>query len=160
MKISFVIIFSLISFFSWSCSAPQKGFLIKTQDELILKTDNIVLAKFTGQTFVAVEVLKSSNNSTITNKLNRFYKMVARVSKRNKNSHVSNDFDAHNKSDFWQRKTARIGWSAGSCTPSFTFKVNESYLLFLDSPANPYSAEIIKSSNDKWYTYVLGKVKT
>lgn len=154
----------------FACSGGfGKGFGYSLE-ELVDKTESIVVVYFSesqdkGSKFNVIRTIKSPNNSSIDEELKRFYRLIGRGHQRHKSDHQSIDFDLHRSEDFWLNKkkaqnkmVTRVQWYGGMCIPTFTFKNNEKYLLFLDSPGSIYAAEILVREDDEWYQYVKKRV--
>lgn len=141
-----------------ACAVPRKGYRF-TLDELIDKTDQIVLATFkcNGQPdllcgFHVLEALKGAHDPIVT--LHAGWAFYAIPAIREKHPGAQNDFSRHTESGFWSQTSMRSSWKAGSCYPALTFTPGRNYLVFIDSPASPYAAELIKSADDEWLRYV------
>ena len=144
---------------SLACSAPRKGRTFDSFEELVDKTDQIVLATFKeidDQYFLEViETIKGEVKKNVKPPyIKYFYK------ERTKNlPYLGYDFNNHTNKEFWAQRSSRVsGWKSGSCWPTFTFKNNDQYLIFVDSYASYYGAELIKSREDKWYLFVKNRV--
>ena len=155
-----------------ACSAPKKGATFTSFEELIDKTDQIVLAKYTidiltdqkeDHYFAVQEVIKGLAGKRIVTPLIRASRrMQYRISNRPGFASVygkANDLDSHNDPKFWKRvKNNTAFWPSGSCVPRIYFIEGASYLLFVDSYASKFSAELIQSPSDKWYLFVKDRV--
>ncbi len=148
------LILLLSSITNYACSLPAQG-TEWTHEQLIHKTETIVLATLTNDSnsrFKVVETLKGKPKSEFS---------WIRV-KSNK-EHKSIDFNGHSDKGFWKGLEGdawliRSNWRGGACNAQFTFIQKEMYLIFIESRGHIHSAEIIKSTNDKWYKYVKSKI--
>lgn len=136
-----------------ACVIPAQG-TYWTHDELIDHTSTILLvtpeSMDHGSKFKILETLKGIPTDELE-----------WVKFHPSNSHRSEDFDTHQNPDFWKDGddvVVRATYYPGACTLQFTFVPGEKYLIFRESPGHPHSAEIIKSTNDKWYQYVKARI--
>lgn len=153
-----------------ACSGGFKKGFGYSLEELVDKTDSIVVAYFSesqdnGSEFKIIRTLKTPNMTSIDEKLKIFYRLVIRSHQRYKSNHQSIDFNRHHSKGFWlnekkvqNKMVTRVQWLRGMCMPAFTFKNNEKYLIFLDSPGSIYAAEILQREDDEWYQYVKKRI--
>ena len=152
IKLVLFFILGLGNVVTFACSAPAPGTFL-SHNELIQKTKTILLAELiegTKSRFRVAELLKGNSEKEF---------QLIRV--RSKQPHVSNDFEGHTLAAFWtngNEGVIRSPYRGGACYPDFTFVVGEKYLIFVESYGNHHSAEIIKSSDDKWYKYIKTRV--
>jgi len=99
-------------------------------------------------TLNVIEVIKGVSNKQLT-----FLNLEV-----NSRSYRQNDFNNHNDPDFWSKDIGRSKFPCCICGPAHTFKKGNKYLYFPDSLGAFKSAEIIKSSDDKWYKFVKLRV--
>ena len=128
-----------------------------TKDQLIAKTNTIVLAESIGSkagadgtrfSFRTVQALRGKRPA--------FFEITLRAALPN---YVETDFSTHTDPDFWKGTYGRLPWSPGSCSPSYAFEVGGQYLLFVESLGNGAAAERIRIPANKWYQYVRARVK-
>jgi len=136
-----------------ACSIPKQG-TYWSHDELIAKTETIQLVTPVSNDhrykFKVLETLKGKSSEYL--QWHGF---------RPKDPHRSEDFDGHSNPEFWaggDEQIIRATYYPGACTLQFTFVAGENYLVFMESAGHVHSAEIIKSSSDKWYKYVRANV--
>jgi hypothetical protein len=132
-------------------------------DELIARTQNIVLAKaisaettgdayFVSYTLRTIRVLKGSASDTfqLTG-----YPAILEGSNEN--------FDHHFDENFWSTSAGRLS-NHSDCEIYPEFSVGGTYLIFLDQPYHRKSFEIILRTEgkadvrDKWLQYVESRV--
>ena len=152
-KYATIIILFILSGKSFACAIPAQG-TYWTHKELIDKTDTILLVTPVSDDhnyrFKVLETIKGENSANL--QWHRF---------RPKDLHRSEDFEGHNRKEFWpegDETIIRATYYPGQCTLQFTFVAGENYLIFKESSGHVHSAEIIKSSKDKWYQYVRARV--
>jgi hypothetical protein len=142
-------------FETMACQALKRGHFW-SHDELIDAADVIVLATVKrvknvdalGTTRDVLQVIES-----LKGKARRRYVLTGWAK-----SHYSTDFALHTDSAFWQSDTGRAPFLGGMCRPAFTFRQDETYLLFPDALGSMKAAEIVRSNADKWYKYVVSRI--
>ena len=72
--------------------------------------------------------------------------------------HRSIHFNNHNDQEYWEKDKGRSEFPCCLCGPIHTFAEGYKYLYFPDLLGAIKSAEIINSSEDKWYMYVKKRV--
>ena len=174
MKGSFLktITFSILVFF---CSGHAIACVVAPAeqrvavDELISRTDNIILAKAvraeyrnpeqTGQSnphdvvhhdFEILKSLKGENQSE--------FSLIGGLMEHDRRNH----FNHHTEPDFWEDVYGR-SFNMPDCIIHPTFIVGSVYLVFLDQPYHYKSFELIEKHSDpedrdKWLAYVEEKV--
>ncbi|MEM7184282.1 MAG: hypothetical protein AAF518_25510 [Spirochaetota bacterium] len=81
------------------------------------------------------------------------------ISYHYQNESFENDFNQHKDPTFWKEYEGRGYFPCCVCSPFHIFKAGSTYLVFPDIWNNRKAAELIKSPDDKWYTYVKEKVR-
>lgn len=137
---------------------PRKGYGFDSHEKLVDLTDQIVLARFEllddEPTLVVEERLKGDSPNYV------YPPYLLRLRSRTKDIiYNSTDFDGHSEEVFWKQGASRVSaWKSGSCWPIFTFQEGDRYLVFVDSYASVWTAEIVKFKQDKWYSFVKQRV--
>lgn len=144
------IVFIYVAFISLetiACPVGSPG-LIYSGDELIEKTENIFLIKIVDDSrSEIIEVLKGDKSK---------YKSFGKRLSHN-GMHFSSDFDNHRNIFFWELNIGRS--ESHSCAgPEHTYLPGEMYLIFWGQYGARKYAEIIRSFNDNWYSYVKNKI--
>jgi hypothetical protein len=148
-----------------ACAVMKKG-LLYSLNELIDNTHAIVLVEVELEDdrvkdYTIIQILKGE---VASEKISSFIRIgESYIGTSIKLKHSSYNFNDHTNEEFWSNKPGekivRSPFFSGSCTPAFTFIEGEQYLIFLDSPASPYAAEIIKKKDDKWLEYTRDRLK-
>lgn len=163
MKDFLAILLLLSPFPVFACFAPPAQQMVPP-DELIARTQNIVLAKairaettddayVVSYTFRTIRVLKGSASDTFET---TGYPAIWEGWNENFNHH----FDEK----FWSTSAGRLS-SETDCKIYPAFSVGGTYLMFLDQPYHRKSFEIILRTEgkadvrDKWLQYVESRVK-
>ncbi len=76
-----------------------------------------------------------------------------------KQEHKSSTYFYHYNPTFWFSDAGRSDWSTFLCGPNHTFTKGFKYLFLPNMLGSMKSAEVINSNNDRWYLYVLDRVK-
>ena len=146
-----------------ACFAPPAQQLVPP-DELIARTQNIVLAKV-----VEAEVQGDAYEVTYTFKTIRSLKGSASETFQIAGypaiwEGANENFNHHSDEEFWSKSSGRLS-SDTDCEIHPEFSVGGTYLVFLDKPYHRKSFEIIVRTGgkadmrDKWLQYVESRVK-
>lgn len=141
---------------AYACEVPKPG-SFWDKDQLIDQSGIIVVAELLEVVreknhirylLIPIETLKGSPSATIEFPWYR------------SQNHADKTFSNHTDKEFWKEGSrGRSPWPCCFCGPIHTFIKGEKYLLFPDAWGAMESAEIIKSSEDKWYQYVRERIK-
>jgi hypothetical protein len=163
LKRFFAILLFLSPFSVFACFAPPAQQLVPP-DELIARTQNIVLAKAikgeatedaynVSYTFRTIKVLKGNALDT--------FEIMGRPAIFDG---WNDNFDHHFGEDFWSASAGRLS-NEPDCKIHPMFSVGGTYLMFLDQPYHRKSFEIILRTEgkadvrDKWLQYVESRVQ-
>lgn len=149
MKVLKAILFYMISVNALGCAVPKPGAGINLED-LIDKSENIFIVEVLSTDGVARRKMYTLRVlEELKGKASGELKFLSRAKE-----HIQNDFESHNKPDFWEKDIGRSEWPCCICGPDHSFEKGFKYLYFPDYLGSKKSAEIINSNNDKWYQFV------